>query len=160
MQDICRSCGDTKSPTSTWAGAHDYYPGETEPVMGGLGGCGDLHQFAPAEAMHLINLTPHPVTLRDAAGREVTLAPSGEVARAGVQEENCTPISIDGMTIPVVRNTYGQLVGVPAPTPGVGYVVSSLAAQAAPQRGDLFVPTRPVRDEQGRIIAATALAIL
>jgi len=37
------------------------------------------------------------------------------------------------------------------------YVVSSITAQAVRNRPDVFVPARPVRDEQGRIVACTAL---
>lgn len=40
------------------------------------------------------------------------------------------------------------------------YVVSSIAAQAVPERKDIFVPARPVRDEAGRIIACAALGRL
>lgn len=37
------------------------------------------------------------------------------------------------------------------------YIVSSIAAQAVPERKDIFVPARFVRDEAGRIIACAAL---
>jgi hypothetical protein len=39
----------------------------------------------------------------------------------------------------------------------VGFVVSSIVAQAVPDRRDVFVPARPVRDEKGRIVACRAL---
>ena len=108
--------------------------------------------------MRLINLTPHPVVLR--VGTEaVTLPPSGVVARTTTVEEPVGTVTIqDGLGIPVIRVVYGRLEGVPPPQEGIGYIVSSLAAQAAPERRDLFIPARPIRDEQGRIVAAQALA--
>jgi hypothetical protein len=39
----------------------------------------------------------------------------------------------------------------------VFFIVSSIVAQAVPERADVFVPAQPVRDEKGRIIACRAL---
>ena len=40
------------------------------------------------------------------------------------------------------------------------YVVSSITAQECPGRADVFVPARPVRDEQGRVVACEALGMI
>lgn len=41
----CRRCGDVKAQDSSWAGHGDYFPGQTQPHPGGLGLCGDLHDW-------------------------------------------------------------------------------------------------------------------
>ena len=46
---ICRRCGDRRlPPPHDWAGEGDRFPGAAEPHPGGLGGCGDLHDWVPA----------------------------------------------------------------------------------------------------------------
>jgi hypothetical protein len=60
-------------------------------------------------------------------------------------------------SIPVVTTRFGAVTGLPDPCEGVVYVVSSITAQAVPDRRDVFVPARPVRDEKGRIVACRAL---
>lgn len=48
MEYICRRCGDRRlPPPHDWAGECDRFPGESEPQPGGLGGCGDLHDWVP-----------------------------------------------------------------------------------------------------------------
>jgi len=44
------------------------------------------------------------------------------------------------------------------PRPDTIYVVSALVAQAVPERQDVFIVDDAVRDDQGRIIGARALA--
>ena len=47
---ICRRCGDRRlPPPHDWAGEHDRFPGSSEPHPGGLGPCGDLHDWVPAK---------------------------------------------------------------------------------------------------------------
>jgi len=108
----------------------------------------------------IINLTPHAVVLQDQSGRTLTIAPSGVVARAKVNEEQIGSIECEGLEIPVLRNSYGEAENLPPREEGTIYLVSSLAAQAAKDRDDLYVPARPIRDGQGRIIACQALASL
>ena len=48
---ICRRCGDRRlPPPHDWAGEADRFPGAAEPHPGGLGWCGDLHDWVPVEA--------------------------------------------------------------------------------------------------------------
>jgi len=57
---ICRRCGDRRlPPPHDWAGEHDRFPGAVEPQPGGLGGCGDLHDWVPAT-----DATPRRDTMR------------------------------------------------------------------------------------------------
>lgn len=102
----------------------------------------------------IFNLTPHAINLL--TDPPLTISPSGEVARCEVHREvvGC----LEG--IPVNRTRFGQVEGLPAPRPGVAYIVSALVAQACPERTDVFVPDETVRDDQGRIIGCKALATL
>ncbi|MGC8628445.1 MAG: hypothetical protein ACP5VR_13020 [Acidimicrobiales bacterium] len=106
------------------------------------------------------NLTPHPVSVVLPDGATVTLPPYGPVARAEQKDEPAGSVEIQGQAVPVVRSTYGEVVGLPLPEPGVFLVVSALVAQAAPGRDDLLVPSGPVRDDEGRIVACQRFATL
>jgi len=105
----------------------------------------------------LVNLTPHDVILVRNEARLV-VPPSGSVARAATTRQEVTILDIDGFTVPVNRVSYGQVENLPEPTEGTYYIVSAIVAQAAPERQDLLVPDDTIRDAQGRIIGARALA--
>lgn len=122
------------------------------PVLGG-----------PAE---IRNLTPHAVTVR-----EVTLAPSGVVARATEEATEADPIRLlvqddhPGLVvrdIPTSTMRYTGLVDLPAPEPGIYLIVSMVIPPVAFARGrwtgDLLVPGEQVRDAAGRIIGCRSLA--
>lgn len=104
--------------------------------------------------MQIINLTPHPVTLVTANGDEVVIQPEENPARIP------TTTNPDGEIngIPVVREALGDADSVlPAPQPGVVYVVSRPVAERATHRPDLLVPTQVERVD-GRPVRARALA--
>lgn len=116
--------------------------------------------------MTIVNLTPHPLVIERAGVRETI--PSSGIARCATTERVVG--DIEG--IPIVITEFGAVEGLPDPgmrknprCPGefhlcpeeVVYVVSSITAQAVPDRKDVFVPARPIRDEQGRIVACSAL---
>jgi len=105
--------------------------------------------------MNIINLTPHYVTLCDENGTVIQSIPStGKIARA---EEIRTQIdTING--IPVYKITYGSTIDLPAPQDNTIYIVSSLTAQAANDRTDLYIPADNVRDTHGKIIGCRGLA--
>jgi hypothetical protein len=119
--------------------------------------------------MTIVNLTPHPLVItRDCpvcdglspcgqcsgTGRYTETIESSGIARCATTEEVVGEVN----GIPVVRTTFGAVEGLPEadPQPRV-FVVSSITAQAVPHRKDVFVPARPIRDQQGRIIACMAL---
>src|SRR5690606_41624610 len=55
--DICRHCGDRRlPPPHDWAGEHDRFPGASEPETGGLGPCGDLHDWVPLPRVVVVGL--------------------------------------------------------------------------------------------------------
>jgi hypothetical protein len=107
--------------------------------------------------MKLINLTPHEVVLITEDG-ELHIPSSGIIARCSVQRVTEKIVEVDGVKIPINRNVFGEVEGLPKPKEGVLFIVSSLVAQAMRDRDDLVVPDDTVRDEQGRIIGAKALA--
>lgn len=118
--------------------------------------------------MNIVNLTPHALNLMPAGptGPVVTIPPSGLVARCAVDRVQVDTITIggfftlsgDGVSVPVNQTRFGAVSDLPDPQPDTIYVVSALVAQAVPDRWDIFIPDDVVRDDQGRIIGARALA--
>jgi hypothetical protein len=108
----------------------------------------------------VINLTPHAIDLIDDEGNLVVSLPSAGIARATEKVEIVDRLTVDGAEVVVTRVTYGSLENVPVAKDGVKYVVSRLAAEAAPEREDLLVPGPGVRDAQGRIVGCKGLARL
>jgi hypothetical protein len=108
--------------------------------------------------MQIINLTPHAITIHD-----ITIQPSGTIARAGEWVEPAAPISLDdGRVISTSWVTYTRLEDLPAPTPDTYYVVSLVVAQAAAathrSTADLLTPGEQVRDAGGRVVGCRSLA--
>ena len=110
--------------------------------------------------MNIVNLTPHTLNLMPAGptGPVVTIPPSGRVARCAVDREQVDTVTVDGITIPVNQTQFGAVSDLPAPRPNTIYVVSTLVAQRVPGRRDVYIVDDAVRDDQGRIIGARALA--
>ena len=110
--------------------------------------------------MKLVNLTPHALNLMPSGpgGPIVTIPPSGQVARCAVDRAQVDTITVDGIPIPVNQTQFGSVSDLPDPQPDTIFVVSALVAQAVPDRQDVFIPDGVVRDDQGRIIGARALA--
>jgi len=107
--------------------------------------------------MKIVNLTPHTLNLF-VGDKELQIPPSGIIARCEVTRQQVGIITVDGIEIPVNRTVFGKVENLPEPQEGVVYVVSALVAQAVPDREDVFIPDDTMRDEQGRIIGARALA--
>jgi len=106
----------------------------------------------------LVNLTPHPLSLRQADGSTLDLPPSGTIARVASTDQVVG--LIEGL--PLHQMVLGQEVqGLPPPQEGTYYVVSLVAAQAAKAQGrwDVLAPGPAIRDEQGRVIGADGLSI-
>lgn len=104
--------------------------------------------------MWLINLTPHDINFYDEEGSELlfTVPPSGIVTRRTVTEEIVDYVD----EIPVVRQMFGEVQDLPEPEYDTIYIVSAITAKGL-DRDDVFVPSRPVRDPDGRVIGCRAL---
>ncbi len=109
--------------------------------------------------MTIVNCTPHPLGLL-VGGQERAIAPSGILPRAEQISAPAGAVNHDGLEIPIETLAYGEVTGLPEEADGVFHVVSLVTAQAAPHRKDLLVPSRQVRDEQGRIVGCAALGRL
>lgn len=72
--------------------------------------------------MKIVNLTPHDIVVGD-----VTIPASGTIARCATITE---PLDVPGCPVPVVRQYFGAVEGLPAPAPETMYVVSMVCAQA------------------------------
>ena len=106
--------------------------------------------------MEFVNLTPHAISIFDADGNVMKkIEPSGTIARLSTSTE--TVDVIDGIRI--TATVFGDIEGLPSSDPNgnVGYIVSSLVAQAVDGRSDIFIPNESVRDSQGRIIGCKSL---
>lgn len=105
--------------------------------------------------MTIINMTPHTINFVGKDGNIVrSIEPSGIVARAASKREQIG--TIDG--IAVNRTAFGEVQGLPEAQENTIYVVSSITAQACPEREDVFIVDDAVRDESGRIVGCRALA--
>ena len=101
-----------------------------------------------------VNLTPHDIVIFRRDGKRVLIPATGKVARVSVRCEQIT----DEDGIPVMKNVYGDVEGLPDPEANTIYIVSSLVACRA-QRVDVLVPNDFVRDDSGRIIGCRSLAL-
>jgi hypothetical protein len=118
--------------------------------------------------MTIINLTPHPIRVYGwtAPDQLVTdehepiavYAPSGKVAR--LVELEIGGWTIPGMSFPIERVEYGQATGLPAPDRDSmnWYIVSLALALALPDRPELLVPYREIRNLEGTVVGCRTLA--
>lgn len=133
----------------------------------------------------VVNLTPHRLDIRCQNGGVMVVEPSGVVARVA-QEDSATgsvPVVI-GLScaacggvveydepcacgcrdsfptfrrIRITSTTYGKVENLPAPAPGMAFVVSGMVASAVSGRNDVFSPGPLVRDDAGRVVGCEGL---
>lgn len=111
--------------------------------------------------MNIVNLTPHPLTLRNPeTGADTIVPPSGTVARV-----TATPGAVEnvsGIPVPVGRpDIFGDVEGLPEPQEGTIYLVSAMVGGRVARR-DVFTPgTGPkdeaVRNDKGHVVAVTRI---
>ena len=107
--------------------------------------------------MTLVNLTPHAVTLVSATGT-LTVHPTGHVARVAVTQTPLPSVVLaDGFQVAASAPTFGDVVGLPAPAPGVVFLVSALVRGAVPDRLDVASPGDLVRDDAGNVTGCRGL---
>ena len=103
----------------------------------------------------IINLCPHAINIVDAAGNSIAdFPPSGQVARC---EQTATGDgTING--IPVTRQHFGEITGLPEAQTETFYIVSRIVFDAAKGRHDLLMVGPAVRNESGQVIGAVGFS--
>lgn len=114
----------------------------------------------------IVNLTPHPIHIYapdtpDVVGPEhkplCTIPPSGTYARITTTRTPSGTITVSGgLEVPLVVTVHGKVVDLPAPQPGIFYVVSlpCMTELWHSGRADLVVVDRPVRNSEGTVVGA------
>ncbi|WP_214110477.1 hypothetical protein [Acrocarpospora catenulata] len=123
--------------------------------------------------MHVINLTPHPLTLYSADTSDVVQDPSvgvlavwevaGPMARHAETRQPAGSIAFhtpggEVVHVPLTEVGSGEVTGLPDPRPGVTCIVSRATAERTTGRADVVYPDRPVRSTSGQIVGYRALA--
>lgn len=106
--------------------------------------------------MNWVNLTPHDVVLLLPYTDPRVIKRNGGIARVSITQDTTGFIE----DIPIKKQHFSVVQGLPEPVEGVGYIVSSLIAQACPDRKDLYFPVDLVRDNNGKVVGARALGVL
>lgn len=94
------------------------------------------------------NLTPHSIVVILSDDIRYVITPSDTVARCTATTETIGEVN----GIPLTKTSYGEVYGLPSPRDNTIYIVSSVVAQALPNRDDLFIPNEIVRDANGKVI--------
>lgn len=106
----------------------------------------------------IINYTPHTLHIFGLDGKnQVQEILSTGNARVSFKTIIVGEISED--SVPIVRQEFGPVTGLPLPEPNVWWVVSRMVASACPDRDDLLVPGDPVRDSEGCVVGCKGLAL-
>ena len=105
--------------------------------------------------MKIINCTPHTINFVNDAGEVIrTIEPSGILPR--VSSSINLVGDIDG--IPDEETVYGEITDLPEKQDGVILIVSAMVASRLPNRDDLRVPGRQVRNDRGQVIGCKSLS--
>lgn len=105
--------------------------------------------------MAIVSLLPHVTCV--VVGDSVTfIDPSGKVARCSQTEEVVGKIG----GIPLTRQTFGAVTGLPEPEEGIWFLVSRMVAAACPERHDLLIPGPPIRDDKGIVKWCRGLSVI
>ena len=102
----------------------------------------------------IINLTPHEINLIGGP----TFEPSGEVARISSTNESAGELQVNGESIPLITQQFGEVIGLPQEKEGTLFIVSGLIF-ANSERDDLLVPGEQVRDDTGRVIGCKSFQV-
>ena len=104
--------------------------------------------------IEVVNLTPHSINIVGGP----TFEPSGQIARISSTNESAGEVVINGETIPLITQQFGEIVGLPQEKEGTMFIVSGLIFSNS-DRKDLLVPGEQVRDEQGRVIGCKSFQV-
>ena len=102
-----------------------------------------------------LNFTPHVVTVLDDQSNTIAKFPSNGIAR-------CSTSTVDDGNlggIPMTKTRMGDIVGLPDPQNGVFIIVSRIVCAAAPDRDDLLIVDKTVRNDAGQIIGCRSFSL-
>lgn len=106
--------------------------------------------------MKIVNLTPHNINLILDNNKILVIESSG-VARCNVETRLVNYIN----DIPVYRNRYTDVVGLPDGDKDTVYVVSRIVAEAVKdKRFDCVIVDNTIRDEKNFIIGCKGFAVI
>ena len=109
--------------------------------------------------MKIINATPHAINIiGDDNQILLTIEPSNILVRVSQQITDVGCITVDGVSISVTSNTFGEVVGLPDQQDDTIIIVSAMVANACHNRTDLALVNQTVRDDKGRIIGCRSLS--
>lgn len=116
----------------------------------------DDNAYESYKTLEVINLTPHPVSVRKIDGSFLNLPKCNNPAR-------CVAVFQDVATadgIAVKRQMFGAVQNLPDPQDGTLFLVSLVVAQASKHRSDLVSPGAAIRDANGVQIGCDGLSVL
>lgn len=97
--------------------------------------------------MKIINTTPHRVVIGERVFEPALLL--------RLSTETVSDGELGG--IPLTKTKYGSCENLPTFSEDVCYIVSSILAQAYPERSDFLMVGETIRDGEGRIVGAKSL---
>lgn len=103
---------------------------------------------------NIVNLTPHAININRHQIDTIEIPPSGTVARCDEVRTNIDSIDL----IPVDVVSFGDVEGLPEPQENTVYIVSALVAARVPERRDVYMPGKAIRDDAGRVIGCSGLS--
>jgi hypothetical protein len=118
-------------------------------TLAGCEGCGECAQQTPA----LKNLTPHIVNIFDEEG-ELIVSVQPEIVSARVKTSR-ESLGKNG-NIPIFKNNYSDVEGLPEPLEDTIFVVSAKVAERA-KRDDVMYPGELIRDASGQPVGCIGL---
>jgi hypothetical protein len=109
----------------------------------------------------LVNLCNHAISVHLSNGKVVEIPPSGLVARATVKHLPFMDEAYAGEEIPINRQVYTAIDGLPPKETGVWYIVSEMAGEAAAQMGrtDVLVTNERIKVNSGKVVGCRSLRL-
>lgn len=98
------------------------------------------------------NLTPHDIIIKNENGTKVLR----RLIAARVEVVHVVDVgTLNG--VPITRNVYGDVQGLPPPVEDTIYVVSRMVCERCRDRNDLYIVNETIRDNMGRIVGCKSL---
>lgn len=108
--------------------------------------------------MRIINLTGHVVEIRPAEGGTIRLPASDRPLRLLERPERTGTVDLGGCVVDRFEVSVELPPDLPDPQDDLLYVVPQIVARSLPGREDLVYPYDLIRNEEGRVTGARALA--